>query len=116
MLICDKTFDITNIDKSYALISVDIPVTATGIDAGLIDPDHLLKVFVGWRSSNQAFRETGMLANGSDTNYKSNYLQIEGFAYARNKCNNELQRKRGVHTLYQNVWQYMPAVCGHILT
>jgi hypothetical protein len=112
MQIVEPKFDITNIDKSYCIIAADIPVTALGIDAGLTDPDHLLKVFVGYKSSNQIFRQTELESNGKDTGYKSNYLVWEGFAYSRSKCNNELQRKRGVHTLWDNVWKYMPAVCG----
>jgi hypothetical protein len=111
MLICDPTFDITNIDKSYAIIDLTIPVKAHGLGQ-IDDPDHLLKIFIGYRSSNEIFRDTEVTSNGSSTGYKSNQLHYEGFAYSRNKCENELQRKRGVHTEWDAVFKYQGGICG----
>jgi hypothetical protein len=110
VVVCSDTFDITNIDKSYMIIDLDVPVQMVGLTA-ITDPDSLLKVFIGFKDSNQALRETGIRSR-SDTGYKSNTLQYEGFAYANYMCDNQKRRKRGIHTTYSNVFQYMPAVCG----
>jgi hypothetical protein len=111
MLVADSTFDITNIDKSYAVIDITVPIKAVNMGT-IVDPDHLLKGCLCFKSSNQAFRELEITSNNKTTNYKVNNLQLEGFAYSRNKCEAELQRKRGVHTSWDSVFKYMPNICG----
>ena len=115
MLVADPTFDITNIDKSFAIVDVEVAIRAHGLQGSIDntnDPNHLLKVFVGFKNSNEALRETNMTSNGRETCYKSNALAIEGFAYSNTKSSQEKERKRGVHTTYDNVFNYRQSVCG----
>jgi hypothetical protein len=115
MTVADATFDITNIDKSYALVDVSCFVRAHDLTASIndtTDPNHLLKVFIGFKNSNEAVRETNMTSNGSETGYKSNTIQYESFAYSNVKSESEKQRKRGIHTTYSNVKDYSQSVCG----
>jgi hypothetical protein len=99
MLIYDSTFDITNINKSYAIIDLELMCRIPGIPTAFLDPDHLMKVFVGFKSSNTAFREFSILSNGRDTKYHSNAIHYESFAYANSKCEAETIRKRDIYTL-----------------
>jgi hypothetical protein len=107
-------FDVTNIDKSSAIIDVTCRVSIDGLNANIVanDPDHLLKLFVGFKSSNQIFRETNTTSLGREVGYHSNSLQYEGFVYANSKCDNEVKRKRGIFTTYKNVFNYDQSVCG----
>jgi hypothetical protein len=111
MKICDSTFHITSIDKSYAIINVDVAVRCPDIGT-ITDPEHLLKIFVGFKNSAEALRQTDSTSNGRDTGYQSNCLQWESFAYNTYKSEAEKKRKRGVHTLYEDIWGYSQSICG----
>jgi hypothetical protein len=46
------------------------------------------------------------------TKYTSRYIVEEGFAYANLRSWSMKQKKRYICTLYENVFKYMPSVCG----
>jgi hypothetical protein len=76
------------------------------------DPDRLGKLFIGYKASCQAVRELQVYADNKPTNYHTKYIVQEGFAYATLKSWSMREKKRYVHSLYENAKSYMPDVAG----
>jgi hypothetical protein len=85
------------------------PIAAAGT-AG--DVDKLVKIFIGFKSSRQCIEEIVLLQDGVPTNYHDKYIVQEGFVDAALRPWASKHRHRFVETLYENVVQYMPDVCG----
>jgi hypothetical protein len=98
------------------ILDLSVPVSSiVELDPSLTDRDHFLKVFIGYKSSNQALHETTVTSCGKEeTGYRSDTLAfaIEGFACGNVKCEAEKKRKSAVHTPYRNVFEFNQSVCG----
>lgn len=76
------------------------------------DTDHLCKLFVGFKSSNQILDQLQIISNNISTGYQQNECCREGFAYSTLKPYTEKKTRRYIHSLYENVCNYSPSVCG----
>jgi hypothetical protein len=85
----------------------------TGIDASKFDDsDHLCKLFVGFKSSNQILDQLQILCRNLSTDYQQNECCREGFAYSTIKPQQEKKTKKYTHSLWENVSNYSPSICG----
>jgi hypothetical protein len=103
---------ISQITNGFLTFNVKLNLTLTGIDSSLYDPEHLAKIFVGWKSSNQILDQLQILCRNLSTDYQQNECVREGFAYSTIKPRQEKKTKKYVHSLYENVSEYSPSVCG----
>jgi hypothetical protein len=69
-------------------------------------------IFIGFKSSNQVFRQMRVLLNGINTEYLSTECLREGFAYGNLKSATEKRSKKHTHTLYEDAHSFRPGVCG----
>ena len=105
--------DISQIDDSFITVegafTVRCPnVTALASTYSTTDP----VLFFGHKSSNQIFRQIKLLHNGKDTDYLSQECIREGFAMSNLKGKAEKSSKKHVYTLYEDVNEFKPGVCG----
>ena len=89
---------------------VELTLQLSGIDSQFDDDDNLMKLFVGWKSSNQILDHLQILCNNLDTGYKQNECTREGFAYSTIKTQQEKKTKKFTHSLYENVSEYSSSV------
>ena len=103
---------ISQITDGFLTFKVKLTLQLTGIDSNFNDPDHICKIFVGFKSSNQILDQLQITCNNLNTGYQQNECCREGFAYSTIKPRVEKKRKRYVHSLYENVSAYSQSVCG----
>jgi hypothetical protein len=106
-----KDFDIINLRKAFLTARLRIMVSIP--DLGTItDPDHLVKLFVGYRASVQAFHKLIVYVNDVIAGYSNRYIVQEGVAFATNRPHTAKDKKRFIYSSYENVSHYMPDICG----
>jgi hypothetical protein len=107
-------WDITNTRKGFLTARLRFEITAAGLNAGSTwgDNDTLAKLFIGFKAASQAVREMSVWHNNEQTNYHSKYLVQEGFTFGAFRPWTARDKKRFIHTLYENAVAYMPDVCG----
>ena len=104
---------ISQITDGFLTFHVKLMLQLSGVDAGnFSDKDHLCKLFVGFKSSNQILDQLQILCRNLSTGYQQNECCREGFAYSTLKPRNEKKTRKYVHSLYENVSVYSPSVCG----
>ena len=104
---------ISQITDGFLTFRVKTTLQLTGIDAAnFSDKDHLCKIFVGFKSSNQILDQLQILCRNLSTGYQQNECCREGFAYSTLKPKQEKKTRKYVHSLYENVSIYSPSVCG----
>ena len=104
---------VSQITDGFLTFHVRLMLQLTGIDAGnFADKDHLCKIFVGFKSSNQILDQLQITCRNLSTGYQQNECCREGFAYSTLKPRNEKKTRKYVHSLYENVSIYSPSVCG----
>ena len=103
---------ISQITDGFLTFQVRLMLQLTGIDPSFADKDHLCKIFVGFKSSNQILDQLQILCRNLNTGYQQNECCREGFAYSTLKPRNEKKTRKYVHSLYENVSVYSPSVCG----
>ena len=103
---------ISQITDGFLTFQVKLMLQLTGIDPSFADKDHLCKIFVGFKSSNQILDQLQILCRNLNTGYQQNECCREGFAYSTLKPRNEKKTRKYVHSLYENVSIYSPSVCG----
>lgn len=103
---------ISQISDGFMTFKVELQLQLTGIDPSFDDPDHLCKLFVGWKSSNQILDQLQIVSNNLSTGYQQNECIREGFAYSTIKPYTEKKTRRYIHSLYENVKEYSPSICG----
>jgi hypothetical protein len=115
--ITSPNWDITNIRKGFLTARLRFEAYITGLTAGNTwnDTDTLAKVFVGYKAASQSVREMSIWHNNQQTNYHSKYLVQEGFTFGAFRPWTSRDKKRYIHTLYENAVAYMPDVCGTYL-
>ena len=107
--------DISQIQDGFFSMKIKCTGRLTGIASTFNDPKHLVKIFVGFKSSNQAFDRGQILLDGHSVGYNQNELTREGFAYANLKGFSERKTRKFIHSLYENVSAYSSSVCGEYL-
>lgn len=105
---------ITNFSKGFFTINVEYDLQLYGIDKTLVDKDHLLKIAVYHKGSNQIFKEIEIFCGGS-TDYNNNQCMREGFAYSNIKPRSEKSNKKNIHTLAENVEIGSDCMAGGII-
>ena len=103
---------ISQITDGFLTFQVRLMLQLTGIDPDFSDKDHLCKIFVGFKSSNQILDQLQIQCRNLSTGYQQNECCREGFAYSTLKPRNEKKTRKYVHSLYENVSIYSPSVCG----
>lgn len=104
---------ISQITDGFLTFVVRAMIQITGIDsANFDDVYHLCKIFIGLKSSNQLLDQLQILCRNLSTDYQQNECIREGFAYSTVKTQQEKKTKRYTHSLYENVSNYSPSVCG----
>ena len=71
-----------------------------------------LRIFLGWRNSNEMLKQLEVENMNIDTNYLQTECSKEGFAYSCFKPREEKQNRKFVHATYDNVWNNRPGVSG----
>ena len=103
---------ISQITDGFLTFRVRLTLQLTGVSPDFADKDHLCKIFVGFKSSNQILDQLQILCRNLSTGYQQNECCREGFAYSTLKPRNEKKTRKYVHSLYENVSIYSPSVCG----
>ena len=76
------------------------------------DTNHLGKLFVGFKSSNQLLAQLQIYSNNVSTGYQQNECCREGYCYSTIKPYSEKKTRKYTHSLYENVSDYSQSVCG----
>lgn len=113
--ITHEDHDISQIQDGFWTLTVKCQGRLTGISSTFNDPKHLIKLFTGWKSSNQVFDRGQILLDGKSVGYQQNELTREGFAYSNLKGFNERKTRKFIHSLYENVSNVSSSVCGEYL-
>ena len=103
---------ISQISDGFLTFKVKLLLQLTGIASTFTDKDKLCKLFVGFKSSNQILDQLQILSRNLSTGYQQNECVREGFAYSAIKPFNEKKTKKYTHSLYENVCNYSPSICG----
>ena len=104
---------ISDFSKGFLTVKVQAGFKLQGITAGNFnDSNHLIKLFVGHKSSNQMVRQIQIWVNGHSIGYNQQEAIREGFAYSSCMTKQEKATKRFIHSLYENVSQYAKSICG----
>lgn len=104
---------ISDFSKGFLTVKVQAGFKLQGITpANFNDTNHLIKLFVGHKSSNQMVRQLQIWVNGHSIGYNQQEMIREGFAYSSCMSKQEKATKRFIHSLYENVSQYAKSICG----
>ena len=104
---------ISDFSKGFLTVKVQAGFKLQGITAANFnDTNHLIKLFVGHKSSNQMVRQIQIWVNGHSIGYNQQEAIREGFAYSSCMTKQEKATKRFIHSLYENVSQYAKSICG----
>ena len=105
--------DISQITDGFLTFNIELNLQLIGVDKlNFEDVDHLCKIFVGFKSSNQILDQLQVLCRNLSTDYQQNECCREGFAYSAIKPKTEKKTRKYTHSLYENVSYYSPSVCG----
>ncbi len=103
---------VSQLTDGFLTFNVTITVKLSQALTGYTDTEHLGKVFIGFRSSNQVLDQLQINCRNMNTGYQQNECCREGFAYSNIKPKCEKKTKRYIHSLYENVSNYSSSVCG----
>ena len=112
LTITHSDHDISQISEGFITFDVELQLQLIGLDPDFTDLQDLLQVFVGFKSSNQILDQLQIMSNNITTSYQNNECLREGFAYSTIKAYDQKKTRRYVHSLYENVVEYSPSVCG----
>ena len=85
---------ISQITDGFLTFKVKLMLQLAGVNsASFTDIDHLSKLFVGWKSSNQILDQLQILSNNLSTDYQQNECCREGFAYSSIKPKSDKKTK-----------------------
>jgi hypothetical protein len=114
--------DVTRMSSSFIYGVVEITLEAPddffGSEIG--DPDNYgndiknfpAEIFVGMKSANELLQRYEIFCANRDTGCKNNEGVREAYAYSTFMSNEEKQRARYTHSLYENVHNYDYSICG----
>ena len=92
---------ISQITDGFLTFQVRLMLQLTGIDPSFADKDHLCKIFVGFKSSNQILDQLQITCRNLSTGYQQNECCREGFAYSTLKPRNEKKTRKYVDSINQ---------------
>jgi hypothetical protein len=107
--------DISQIQDSFLIVDTSSTIRIGELSANAFPGGAEPVIFVGFKSSNQVFRQMRVLINNVNTEYLSTECLREGYAYANLKGKAEKTSKKHSHTLYEDVSSYKLGVCGAYL-
>jgi hypothetical protein len=115
--IMTPTFDITNIRKGFMTARCEFQIQIAGLIANnagtaFTDANHLGKLFIGYKAAVQSVRRMQLYHKGRATNYLNEYIIQEGVAFANTRPWTAKEKKRFMHSLYENASRYLPDICG----
>ena len=70
--ITHEDHDISQLSEGFITFDVELQLQLNGLDATFDDPDELLQIFVGWKSSNQIMDQLQIINNNQTTGYQNN--------------------------------------------
>jgi hypothetical protein len=95
------------------IIEVTLQMAEIGGDDHLFtDDDRIVKLFVGFKDSNQIFRQLWIRSRNKGTGYEQSEMCREGFAMGQSMDYNSKKSRKYTHTLYDNAYHYNQNVCG----
>ena len=103
---------VSQITDGFLTFKVRLTLQLTGIDPAFVDENKIVKLFVGFKSSNQIIDQLQIMCRNLSTDYQQNECVREGAAYSFIKPQQEKKTKKYTHSLYENVKYYSPSVCG----
>ena len=103
---------VSQITDGFLTFKVKLTLQLTGIDGAFMDENKIVKLFVGFKSSNQIIDQLQIMCRNLSTDYQQNECVREGAAYSFIKPQQEKKTKKYTHSLYENVKYYSPSVCG----
>ena len=110
--ITNEGHDISQITSGFETYKVEAMIKVVGLNSSSFsDENHLFKLIVSHRGSNQLLDEDHLICNNVDTGYSNQECVREGMAYTTLKPVQE-RKKKYTHTLYENVENYSETVCG----
>ena len=104
---------ISQIEKGFSTILLDFQLKLSEPVDVSADKNKLMKLFVGFKNSVEFFEDCRFWINGKllDT-YRQDELQRESFAYNSIKPRDAKATAKFSHSIWENVSQYSPSVCG----
>jgi hypothetical protein len=91
-------------------VTLSMPLLATS-DL-FTDTEHICKLFVGFKDSNQIFRQLWIRSRNKGTGYEQSEMCREGFCMGHSMDYNTKKSRKFVHTVYEDVANYNQNVCG----
>ncbi len=104
--------DISQVDESFLIVDTSSTIRIAELSANAYTVGAEPMIFIGFKSSNQVFRQMRVLINNINTEYLSTECLREGFAYSNLKGISEKRSKKHVHTIYEDISEYQQGVCG----
>jgi hypothetical protein len=109
--ITHKDHHISHISDGFIHMIIEPTIQLTGVGT-INDPKGLGKIFVGFKDSNQIFKQMWIRTRNQGTGYEQSEMIREGFAMGQSMDFNTKKSKKYTHTLYDNVSKYNESVCG----
>ena len=104
---------ITQIEKSFSTILLDFRIKLSDPIDVSADKNRLMKIFVGFKNAVEFYEDCRFWINGTLlTAYRQDDLQRESFAYNSIKPRDAKASSKFSHSIWENVAQYSPSVCG----
>lgn len=111
--ITNEGHDISQITDGFETYKVEAMIKVVGLNsASFNDTNHLFKLNIGFKSSNQLVDDQFIYCNNIDTGYHNQECVREGMAYSAIKPLQEKKTKKYIHTLYENVENYSESIAG----
>jgi hypothetical protein len=117
--ITHKDHHVSHITDGFIHMIIEVMLQLRGIEVPVDpapwkfdDPEKLCKLFVGFKDSNQIFKQMWIRTRNHDTGYEQSEMCREGFAMGHSMDFNSKKSKKYTHTLYDNVSKYNESVCG----
>jgi hypothetical protein len=109
---------VSHISDGYIHMIVQLTVNmslAGGTGNFAFDDDiqnHLGKIFIGLKDSNQIFRQMYIRNRNRGTGYEQSEMCREGFALCQSMSHPSKKSRKYNHTLFDNAYKYNENICG----
>jgi hypothetical protein len=111
--ITHKDHHVSHISDGFIHMNVEFMLQLTGYQTNL-NPDiyRLVKIFVGFKDSNQVFKQMWIRTRNHGTGYEQSEMCREGFCMGQSMDFNSKKSRKYVHTLYESISNFNESVCG----
>ena len=113
--ITDKSHHVSQISEGFIHAVVNYQFKLQGANLmpeNIVDPERILRLFVGHKSSNQLLYQMWIYCNNNDVGYEQNQMIREGFAMSLVEDYPTKKHAKFIHSLWENVQDYNENVCG----